>query len=171
MWKKIKEQKYLAITTYYILGIVSAVIVFQFTTNSISNNKLDFTSLIDKEILKYIISTLVGGIVGGIVFILMTINKRERQLKEETLWKSLKEKNLLFFIRNGIAFALGGFVYKIIGNILNLTNYDNLFQILFSSENIIDYVGIILGMVFFSIFLSIGIKKRLNLIFGKIEKN
>lgn len=166
MLKKIKEQRYLAITQYYILGIILAVIVFQLTTNSLYNNNLDFASLIDKEILKYIISTLAGGIVGGIVYILITINDPENQLKEETLWKSLKEKNLLFFIINGIAFAFGGFVYKIIRNLLELTNYDNLFQTLFSTEFIIDCMGIILAMVVFSILLSVGIKKRLNLLFG-----
>ena len=167
MWKKIKEQRYLAISQYYVVAIVLAVIVFEFTTNSISNHKLDFHSLIDKETLKNIISALAGGVVSGIVFTLIKINDPEKQLKEETLWKSLKEEKSLFFIRNGIAFALGGFIYLIILHLVDLTNYAHSFQKLFSTEFVIDYVGIILAMVVFSIVLSVGLRKRLDLLFGK----
>ncbi len=167
MWEKIKEQKYLTIAKYYILGIILAVIVFQFVTNSIRNNELDYNSLIEKEIIKYIISTLVGGLVGGIVFILMTINKNDRQTKEEKLWVNLKEKSILFFIRNIIVFSIGGLVYKIIMNLFDITSFNNLIQTLFSADLIIDYVGIVLAMTVFSILISIGIKKRLNLLFGK----
>ena len=167
MWRKIKEQKYLTITKYYILGIILAVIVFQFATNSIRNHELDINSLIEKETLKYIISTLLGGIVGGILFILMTINKNDVQIKEKRLWENLKEKNLLFFIRNIIAFSIGGFVYKIITNLFDLTGSNNLIQSLFSADFIIEYVGIVLAMTVFSISISVGIKKRLNLLYEK----
>lgn len=167
MWKKIKEYKYLTITKYYILGIISAVIIFQFVTNSIRNNELNINTLIEKETLKYIISTLVGGLVSGIVFILMTINMKDRQIKEERLWANIKEKNILFFIRNIIAFSISGFVYKIIMNLFDLTGSNNLIQTLFSTNLIIDYVGIVLAMTVFSILISIGIKKRLNLLYGK----
>ena len=56
MWEKIKEYKYLTITKYYILGIILAVIIFQFVTNSIRNNELNINTLIEKETIKYIIS-------------------------------------------------------------------------------------------------------------------
>jgi len=167
MWKKFKEQKYLTITKYYILGIILAVIVFQFVTNSIRNHELDINSLIDKEILKYIISTLVGGLVGGVIFIIMTINNNDRQIKEERLWTNLKEKNILFFIRNIIAFSIGGFIYKIIMNLFDLRGSNNLIQTLFSTDFIIEYVGIVIAMTVFSILISVGIKKRLNLLYGK----
>jgi len=167
MWKKIKEQKYLVIIKYYILGIILAVIFFQFVTNSIRNHELDINTLIEKETLKYIVSALVGGIVSGVIFILLTINNKDRQIKEERLWGNLKEKNLLFFIRNIIAFSVGGFVYKIIMNLFDLTGSNSLIQALFSANFIIDYVGIILAMTVFSILISVGIKKRLNLLYGK----
>ena len=165
MWKKIKDQKYLVTAKYYILGIIISVIVFQFFTNSIRNNELDINLLIDKETIKNIISKTVGGILGGFVFILMTINKKGKQLKEEILWTNLKEKNMLFYIRNIIAFSIGGFGYMIFTNLLDLTSFSNLTQTLFSTYFIIDYIGIILAMTVFSILLSIGIKKRLNLLF------
>lgn len=167
MWRKIKEQKYFTIAKYYISGIILSVIVFQFVTNSIRNNELDYNSLIEKEIIKYIISTLVGGFVGGIVFILMILNKNNRQIKEEKLWVNLKEKNLLFFIKNIIAFSLGGFVFLFTRNLFDITSSDNIIQKLFSTELIIDYVGIIIAMTVFSILLTIGIKKRLDLLFRK----
>lgn len=167
MWKKFKEQKYLSITKYYIIGVISAVIVFQFVTHSLRNHEFDFNVLVEKETLKYIISTLAGGLVGGIVFILMTINKNGRQIKEEKLWASLKEKEIPFFIKNIIAFSIGGFVYKIIMNLFNITSSNNLIQRVFPADLIIDYVGIILAMTVFSIFISLGIKRRLNLLYGK----
>lgn len=167
MWKKIKELKYLAVAKYYFLGIILAVIVFQFTTESMRNLKFDFSSLIEKEIIIYMISTLVGGLTGGVVFIIMIINKKETQVKEKILWTTLKEKNSSFFIRNILAFSIGGFVYKLITNLFDLTSYDNFLQTLFSKDFVIGYVGMILAMTVFSILLSFGIKKRLNLLYGK----
>ena len=167
MWKKIIDLKFLTVAKYYFLGILLAVIVFQFATKSIHKVGFDFSSLIEKELLIKIISTLIGGLGGGIVFILMTINKNDRQFIEEKLWVNINEKNSLFFIRNIIAFSIGGFVYKLSLNLFELTNFDNLIQTLFSKDSIIDYVGMILAMSAFSILLSIGIKKRLNLLYKK----
>lgn len=167
MWKKFNEQKYLTITKYYFLGIILAVIIFQFVTNSICNHELDFNSLIEKDTLKYIFSALLGGLAGGLTFILMIINKNDRQIKEERLWKNLKEKNMQFFIRNIIAFSMGGFIYKIIMNLFDLIGSNNLIQALFSADFIINYVGIVIAMTVFSIIISVGIKRRLNLLFGK----
>jgi len=167
MWKIIKEQKYLTIAKYYISGIILAVIVFQFVTNSIRNNELDINTLTEKETLKYLISTLVGGLFGGIMFILMTINNKDRQIKEERFWAYIKEKNTLFFIRGIIAFSFGGFVYRILMNLFDSTGSNNIIQTLFSTNSVIDYIGIILAMTVFSILLSVGLKKRLNLLYGK----
>ncbi len=167
MWGKIKKYKYLTITKYYILGIILAVIIFQFATNFIRNNELDIKTLTEKETLGYIISTLVGGLVAGLVFILMTINKKDRQIKEERLWANIKEKNIVFFIRNIIAFSIGGFVYKIIINLFNLTDSNRFVRALFSTDFVIDYAGIVLAMTVFSILISVGIKKRLYLLYGK----
>lgn len=167
MWGKIKEKKYMTIAKYYFLGIVLAVIVFQFVTKSMHNSGLDFNFLIEKEILKYIIVTLIGGFFGGFVFMLMTMNKNDKQIKDEILWANLKEKNKLFFIKNIIAFSTGGFVYILMGNIFDISSYDNILYMLFSKDHIIDYIGIISAMSVLAIFISVGIKKRLNLLFEK----
>lgn len=151
---------------YYILGIILAVIIFQFVTSSLRNNELDINSLLHIETLKRIVSTLVGGVVGGISFILMEINKKDRQIKEEKIWANIKERNVLFFIGNIIAFSIGGLAYMIVKPLFDITSYNNLIQTLFSADFIIDYVGIILAMTVFSILVSMGIKKRLNLLFG-----
>lgn len=166
MWSRIKELKYLSIAKYYFTGIVLAVIVFLFTTESIHNLKFDFSSLIGKEIAIYLISTLIGGLVGGMVFVIMVVNKKERQVREKDFWMNLKAKNTSFFISNMIAFSLGGFIFKLITNIFNLNSYDNIFETLFSKDFVIEYVGVILAMCVFSILLSVGIKKRLNLLYG-----
>ena len=123
MWKLIKNQKYLEIAKYSILGIILGVLIFQFTTNSMRNHELDFNSLIGSETLKHIVSTLVGGIVGGLVFIFFTINNNDRKNKEKKLWLELKEKKISFYIRNIIAFSIGGFVYKLLINLFDLNNF------------------------------------------------
>ena len=96
----------------------------------------------------------------------MTINKVDRQIKEELLWRNLKKNNLLFFIKNLITFSIAGFSYQLIGNLFNLKNYDNLIQSLFANNLIIEYIGIIAAASVFSIFISIGLKKRLELVFN-----
>jgi len=166
MWKRLKDLKYPTIIKYYFLGIVLAVIIYQFVTKSMNNDTLFFHSLIEKNILKHIIAALIGGFVGGYVFILMTINKVDRQIKEELLWRNLKKNNLLFFIKNLITFSIAGFSYQLIGNLFNLKNYDNLIQSLFANNLIIEYIGIIAAASVFSIFISIGLKKRLELVFN-----
>ena len=166
MWSRIKELKYLSIAKCYFTGIVLAVFVFQFTTESTNNLKFDFSSLIGKEIAVYLISTLIGALVGGMVFVIMVVNKKEMQIREKDFWMNLKAKNTSFFIRNMIAFSLGGFVFKLITNIFNLNSYDNIFETLFSKDFVIEYVGVIFAMCVFSILLSVGIKKRLNLLYG-----
>lgn len=171
MWKRFKSLKYLATIKYPFFGIILAVLVFQFVTKSMINHELYFNSLIEKQTIKFIIATLIGGFFGGYVIILME-NKTDRRIKEEILWEGIKENNILFFIKNIVAFSVGGFVYMIIGNLLDLESYDNLILVLFSADFIIEYIGIILSMSVFSILMSIGIKKRLSLLYKmKTEKN
>ena len=165
MWKSIKNQKYLEIVKYSILGIILGVLIFQFVTNSIRNHKLDFNSLFVNETLKYIISTIVGAFVGGFIFLLMTINNKDREIRENKLWLEIKGNKRLFYIKNILAFSIGGFTYKVLGNLFDIINFKNVIQTLFSTDYIIDYFAFILAMVVFSIFISIGIEKRLNLLF------
>jgi len=166
MWNRLKDFKYQTIIKYYFSGIVLAVIVYQILTKSIENNTFYFNSLFEKEILKHIIAALIGGFVGGYVFLLMTINKVDRQIKDELLWRNIKKNKLFFFINNIIVFSIAGFSYQIIGNLFNLENYNNVIQSLFKTELIIQYVGIIAAASAFSILISIGLKKRLELLFN-----
>lgn len=166
MWKRCKDLQCLTIIKYYFIGIVAAVIVYQFVTNSIINHKLSFSSFIEKETFKHMIATLIGGFVGGFVFILMS-NKTDRLIKEKIFWENIKNRNTQFFIRNLLALSIAGFTYKLIGNFFDLESYDNFIQILFSRNFIIEYVGMIFAMIVFSILISVGIKKRLHLLYGK----
>ena len=169
MWRKIIQLKYLSIAKYYFLGIILGVIVFQFATKSMLTHEFNFGSLIEKEIIVYFVSALLGGLAGGLVYVMMIVNNKDIQIKEKTFWTNLKKKNTSFFIRNIVALSLGGFVYKLTQNLIDLTSYENLFQALFTKRFVIDYIGIILAMTVFSIVLSIGIKKRLNLLYGNPE--
>ena len=167
MWKNFIEQKYLTIAKYYFLGIILAVIVYRFVTQAIINNGLDINLLAEMELLKYIVSSLAGGFVGGLVYVLMTINKDGRQIREENYWEKIKDKNSLLFITNIFAFSIGGFLYGFLTNLFNLSSFDNIIPILFSKDAMIDYVGMVLAAGAFSILFSIGIKIRLNLLYGK----
>ncbi|MCK4979066.1 MAG: hypothetical protein KAS62_01660, partial [Candidatus Delongbacteria bacterium] len=84
--------------------------------------------------------------------------------KEQEFYLFIKNKGQNYFIVNMLAFSIGGFIYKLFGNVFDLANYSNLFQTLFSNDNMIGYVGIIISFWVFSIFLSFGIKKRLELL-------
>ncbi len=167
MWGKIIDLKYLTVAKYYFLGILLAVIVFQFATKSMHKVGFDFSSLIEKENIKYIVSALIGGLFAGLFFVIFLVKKNDSQIEERTDRTSLEGNYTLFFIRNIVAFSIGGFVYKLIKNLFDLTSYDNLIQILFSKDFVIDYFGMIIAMTVFSILLSIGIKKRLSLLYGK----
>ena len=167
MWKKIIDLKYLTVAKYYFLGILLAVIVFQFATKSMHKVGFDFSSLIEKENIKYIVGALMGGLVSGLLIVIMLVITNDSQIKQRTYWTNLEGNYTLIFIRNIVAFSTGGFVYKLITNLFDLTSYDNLIQTLFSKDFVIGYLGMILATTAFSILLSIGIKKRLSLLYGK----
>ncbi len=164
MWNNIKDQKYLTVTKYFFLGIILAVISFRFFTISMYNHKLDFNSIIAIETLKQIIATLIGGLVGGFFIISFIVNNIDKQIKQESFKTSFKEKSTQFFIKNIIAFTIGGFVYTLVSYLFELESSDNLIQTLFSYDLLIDSVGMILAMAVLSILLSVGISKRLYLI-------
>ncbi|MDA3887045.1 MAG: hypothetical protein PF638_15775 [Candidatus Delongbacteria bacterium] len=169
MWKKIKDLKYLIFARYLFSGLIISVIVYYFLTQSIRNQGLDLNLILEKEVLKDIIKTAISGLVGvlfgSIVYLAITINKKDRHDRDLALWTNLKGKNSLF-IRNIIAFSIGGFVYKVLGNIFEMNSYDNFFQSLFSKDLVIEYIGFIIASTLFSIFMSFGIKKRLRSLFS-----
>ena len=167
MWKKIIEHKYLTIIKYYFLGIILAVLAFQLMTGSMRNHALDISILIGMETLKYIFSSLVGGLFSGYIFMLFALKRTDRQIQEQGLWQNLKDNRTRFFIQNIIAFTIGGFAYKIVYNLFDLVDFNKLPKALFTSDFIVDYLGFAMATTVFSISLSIGIKKRLDLLFDK----
>ena len=164
MWKKFIELKYFLTAKYIFLGIILSVITYQFVTKSLLNNTIYFNFLIETDLLKNLVGIIAGGFVGGVIFFITTNRIRNIQ-KEQEFYFFIKNKSQNYFIMNMIAFSIGGFSYKLIWNIFDLTNYNNLLQVLFSNDHMIDYVGIIISFWVFSIFLSLGIKKRLELLF------
>ncbi|MFO7879122.1 MAG: hypothetical protein R6V52_03700 [Bacteroidales bacterium] len=167
MWKKIIEGKYLVIAGYYFAGIVLAVILYQFVTESMRHQQLYFKALIETEMLKLIVTTMIGGLVGGFVFLLLTINNKNRNKKEERLWAIFVKNGSTLFIINIITFTLGGIVFKLVGHFLDVITTDAKTQSLFSAESLIEYAGMIVAMIIFAVFLTIGIKKRLYTLYGK----
>lgn len=167
MWQKIIDSKYLIVAKYYFLGIILAVIIYQFSTKSMLNMGLDFNSLFEKELFVRIISMLLGGLVGGLVASPILFNKNGRRNEEKFYKTTIIGNYKTFFIRNVLAFSLGGLVYELLINLFSLTTFDNLIQNLFSMDFVIGYLGSILAMSVFSILLSIGLLKRLDLLYGK----
>ncbi len=166
MWKKIKDQKYLVLITYYIIGIILAVITYQFVTNSIHRHQLGFNTIIEYKTLKYIVATVIGGIIGFAVYIMLAINSKNIKIQDENNWMQLKKKKSIFFIRYITAFAIGGFVFIILNRFFTLLNSENIIQNLFSTDSIIEYIAFVLATVVFSIFFSIGTTKRLLQLYG-----
>ncbi|WP_157757689.1 hypothetical protein [Pseudalgibacter alginicilyticus] len=150
---------------YCSLGIILAVFIFHCVTHFIYTG--EFYNAIT---LKYIISTLIGAFAGGFVFLLFIIDKKDRRVSEKALLKYIRDHQMLFFIRNMIAFSLGGFIFILIKNVFKVYGSSNLIQNLFSTSFIIDYIGIALAMTVFSLFFFIGLKKRLNLLYGNKAK-
>lgn len=167
MWKKIVEAKYPAIAKYYFSGIVLAVIVYQLVTESMRHQQLYFKALIETGMIKHIVAAITGGFVGGIVFILLTINNKNRNKKEERLWAISVKNGSTLFITNIIVFMLGGIVFKLVGHFLEAITTDAKAQSLFSADARIEYAGMLVSMIIFAVFLTIGIKKRLHRLYGK----
>ncbi len=167
MWQKIIDFKYLIVVKYYLLGIILAVIVYQFSTKSMLNMGLDFSSLFEKELFVRIISMIVGGLVGGLAALPMLVTKNARRNEEISYKTKIVGNYKTFFIRNVFAFSVGGLVYELLINLFGLTSFDNLIKNLFSMDFVVGCLGSILAMSVFSILLSTGILKRLDLLYGK----
>ncbi len=84
--EKIKDQKYLVLFKYYILGITLAVIIYQFIANSIHIYQLDFNAIIENKTLKYIAATVFGGIIGFAVYIMLAVISKESKIQDEKNW-------------------------------------------------------------------------------------
>ncbi len=167
MLTKIKNLKYTVLAKYLFVGVIVAVFVFQVVTVLLSNTKLVFNSIINIETLELIISVLFGAFVGGAVYTVMSVNDKNRELKERNLWNKRKDKkNRWLFIRNVIPFSLAGFAGLLTKSILKMNTYTPFFQSLFSSENTIRYIGIVLAASVLAILFTIGIDKRLKILYN-----
>ncbi len=165
MWKKIKDLKYPVLIKYYIYGIIIAVPVFQFVVYSLRKHHLDFNALISNQTLIYVISTLAGGIIGFFVYLLLAINNKGSKIYDEYNWLKLQKNKKMFFVRNIIAFSIGGFVYILLKNLYDAMNNENILQQLFSTDSITDYIAMIIATAVFAVFFLTGTKKRLTLLY------
>jgi len=165
MWEKIKKYKYLTIAKYCSLGIILAVFIFQSVTSFMRTGEFYNTTT-----LKHIISTLIGALIGGFVFLLFIINTKDRSVNDNAISEYIREHQTLYFIRNIIAFSMGGFIFILIKNVFKVLSSGSLIKNVFSANFTIDYIGVILAMTVFSLFFSIGSKKRLNSLYGNKAK-
>lgn len=165
MWKKIKNSEYKILLPYFIIGLILAVIIYQFITMSLQTHKLLFSSITEKKTLSLIFSSVIGGFVGLLTALI--ISNKDREARDNKLWGYIKnKKKSLIIYTNILAFSLGGFVFLIIENIFELDSYNNFFQNLFSYKNIISYTGIIISAAVFAIIFTFGIIKRLKKLYS-----
>lgn len=167
MWRKIKESKYLNLGQYFLLGIVLGVFVYQFVTQSLLNERIDLTILFDKETIGLLISSLIGGVTGGLVYIIISLNDKIRVQREVNNWKVIKNAKISSLILKAMfALSFGAFIGMVAKRTMEMESYDSFMSQLFSSENIISYIAIVLAACVFAIPLAIGGKKRLKLLYG-----
>lgn len=165
MVKNLKKYEYLTLTRYCLLGLVVAVLVFQFVTISLTDHSLRFEALWATETFIRLISTLIGGLFGGLVFLLFPQN----ELVEIARWKRLKNKGELSFILVYVfAFSFGLFVGGLVLKALDMETYDHFFASLFSPENAINHIGRIIAAAVFGLFFGLGMIKRMKKLYGKL---
>jgi len=167
MWNKIKQSKYLYLGQYFILGIVLGVFVYQFVTQSLIKQRIDLTILFDKETIGLLISCLVGGIIGGLVYMIISLNDKIRVSREANNWAIMKNAKISSLIFKAMfALSLGSFIGMLAKRTMEMETYDSFMNALFSSDNIISYIGVVLAACVFAIPLSIGSLKRLKLLYN-----
>ena len=166
MWTKIKQAKYLLLGQYLLLGIILGVFVYLFLTQSLLNMRIDLALLFDKKTIGFLIACLVGGILGGLVYIIISLNDKTRERRESSNWAKMKNVKIsLVIFKAMFALSLGAFVGMLAKKAIDLESYTNFMNTLFSSENIISYVGAVVAACVFAIPLAIGAMKRLKLLY------
>ncbi|MGZ2371426.1 hypothetical protein ACXR6G_16725 [Ancylomarina sp. YFZ004] len=167
MWTKITQSKYLYLAQYFLLGIILAVFVYQFLTQSLLNQKIDLSLLFEKETLAFLFSCLVGSTLGGMVYIIISLNDKIRVRRETNNWAKMKNAKISSVILKAMfALSLGAFVGMLAKRAMEMESYDFFMSSLFSSENIISYIAAVVAACVFAIPLSIGAMKRLKLLYG-----
>lgn len=168
MLKKMKEIEYLILAKYYFIGVILAAIIYHFVSKSYINQILNINSIFGKEMIGLIIASVSGALVGGYIYYKDTISHSDRITKELQFWSQLKEKQMWFIITMITGGSIAGFGGQIVGVVIDMENYSNFFQNLFTQPAISRYLGIIFAGSVFGLFLSIGIIKRFKLLYGNV---
>jgi hypothetical protein len=159
MLKRLREPGIMVMTKYIATGALISIIVYQLITIGLINKSFDRSSLMDA--LAVLIGGFAGFIVGGLVFLAMW---KPNEKNDAILRTAFEKRGIQFlFTRNMFSFALGGFVYMLIGTLFD--TFDNeavVHQNLFSSDNIIRYAAAVIAFSIFSLFWTQGTIKRLQ---------
>ena len=168
MWNKIKTLEYPLLAKYYFSGVFLAVLVFQLITVSLREGRFQLNSLVDSETAKYLIASLIGALGGGYIFVILMIKDKYRETREQNTWLEIKDKNIkLFKLKYIIAYSFSAFITLILYNLRNLlTNESGLLQILFSFENIVEYIGVAFAGIVLGLIISTGMVKRFKILYN-----
>jgi len=171
MQNKFKNLKILVLAKYYFIGIILAVLVFQFVSLSLTNRTLDFYSLIASETLKLLFATIISALVVGLMYIAITKFGGNREYNDRRLWLDIKNKSIAGFrIVLMIAFSVGILVRINLDHIFDAEECNLIGQAVFSEENIIESISGVCAASVFGLILSAGVYKRLSLLFENEEK-
>jgi len=166
MWNKFQQSKYLLLGQYFYLGIILAVFAYQFVTQSLINQRIDLEVFVERETLFQLFASLVGGVFGGVGYIIISLNDKTRVKRESNNWAIMKNTKIGSIILKAMfVLSLGAFVGMLAKRTIDMESYDFFMSTLFSSENMISYVGAVVAACVFAIPLSIGAMKRLKLLY------
>lgn len=164
MFKNFKKYEYLILTRYCLLGIIIAVLVFQFVTMSLTDHSLRFDALWATDTFKLIIAVLISGLFSGLILMLFPQNElleMERRNRLKNIGKST------FILGSVTAFSIGMFGGGLAKAILEMRTYDHFFASLFSPENTINNIGRICAGAVFGLFLGLGMVKQMKKMCGE----
>jgi len=167
MWNKIKQSKYLLLGQYFLMGIFLGALTYQLVTQSLLNQRIDLMVFFEEDTLGFIFACLVGGVFGGIGFVIFSLNDKTRVKREANNWAIMKKSKISTVILKAMfALSVGAFVGMLAKQAIDLESYTNVMSSLFSSENVIVYIGAVVAACVFAIPISIGAMKRLKLLYN-----
>ena len=167
MKNKFKNLKILVLAKYYFIGIILAVFVFQFVLMSLTNRTLDFGAFVANDTLRQLISLLFGAFAGGLIFLAMRWRAGNTTFFERQLWQSIDKNSLVWFrIRLMIAVSIGILVNINLDIVFDAEEFNLIGDALISEENIIRSISGVCGASVFGLILSVGVYKRLRLLFA-----
>ncbi|MRT94365.1 hypothetical protein [Ancylomarina sp. 16SWW S1-10-2] len=165
--EKINQSKYLFLGQYFVIGVILTAFVYQFVTQSLLNKSIDLSLLFDKGTIAFVIACIIGSIVGGLFYIIISLNDKTRIERETRTWVTIKDaKFSLFLLKVMFALSFAAFVGMLVKRGMEMESSNSFMSALFSSDNMISYVGAVVAACVFAIPLSIGAMKRLKLLYG-----